>query len=201
MDVNEFFNHALSSLTNPTKTANALVKKKLTIGDGALAVVLGSLVPAVIGALAALIALTWVGMMGSWMPMMGGLGVLGAGLGAVAAIAILIAVPIAVLVAWLVISLILWIVASVMGGKGDFSRFAAVWAFPMAAVVALSWIPVINFLASLYAIYLLYVFLQPTMKMDSNKAAMTVIVLFVLWLVCWVVFGGATMWGTTPFYG
>ena len=199
--MNEVFNHALSSLTNPTKTANALVKKKLTIEDGALAVVLGSLVPAVIGALMALIALTWVGMMGSWMPMMGGLGVLGAGLGTAAAITILIAVPIGVLVAWLVISIILWIIASAMGGKGDFSRFAATLAFPIAALVAISWIPVINFLAWLYAIYLLYIFLQPTMKMDSNKAAMTVIVLFVLWLFCWAVFGGAAMWGTTPFYG
>jgi hypothetical protein len=88
-----------------------------------------------------------------------------------------------------------------MGGKGDFEKFAATWAFPMAAIAAISWIPIINWLAMLYSIYLLYVFLQPTMKMDSNKAAMTVIVLFVLGVVCWAVFGGATMWGTTPFYG
>jgi len=196
MDINQIFNYALSSLTNPTKTASDLTKKKLTLEDGALAVILGALVPAVISALIALVALTWMGMMASWMPMMGGLGLLGAGMGAIAAITILIALPIAVLIAWLILSVILWVVASVLGGKGDFSKFAAVWAFPMAAVVALSWIPVINILVSLYAIYLLYVFLQPTMKMDSNKAAITVIVLFVLWLVCWAVFGGMAAWGS-----
>jgi len=196
MDMNEVFNYALSSLTNPTKTANALVKKKLTLGDGALAVVLGALVPAVIGALFALVALTWAGMMASWMPMMGGLGLLGAGVGAIAAIAILIAVPIAVLIAWLILSVVLWVVASILGGKGDFAKFAATWAFPTAAIVALSWIPIINILVSIYGIYLLYVFLQPTMKMDSNKAAITVIALFVLWLVCWAVLGGAAAWGS-----
>ncbi len=196
MDVNEIFNYALSSLTNPTKTANDLVKKKLALGDGALTVVIGSLVPAVIYALLALVALSWVGMMASWMPMMGGLGVLGAGAGIVFAITILIAVPIVAVITWLVLSLVLWIVASVLGGKGDFSKFAATLAFPMTAIVALSWIPVLNILALLYGIYLLYVFLQPTMKMDSNKAAITVIVLFVLSLVCWAVFGGAAMWGS-----
>jgi len=67
----------------------------------------------------------------------------------------------------------------------------------MAAVFALSWIPILNWLVELYSLYLLYVFLQPTMKMDSNKAAITVIALIVLVLVCGAVFGSAFMW-TVP---
>jgi hypothetical protein len=194
MDVSEVFNLALSSLTNPRKTANNLVKKKLGLGDGVLAVVLGALVPAVIGAIAVLMVLTALAAMVSWIPMMGGLGLLGAGVGIVTAVAILIAVPIAVTIAWLIESVIIWVVAGALGGKGDFAKFASAWAFPMAAVVALSWIPIVNFLVMLYSIYLLYVFLQPTMKMDSNKAAVTVMGLAVLWLVVWALFGSVAMW-------
>jgi len=194
MDINEVFNYALSSLTNPTKTANALVKKKLTLGDGALAVVLGALVPAVIFAFLALVFSTWMGMFVSAMPMMGWTGMMGPTLGVIAAISVLIALPIGALIGWFIGTIIIWIVASVLGGKGDYSKFAATLAFPTAAVIALSWVPLLNILVGLYALYLLYIFLQPTMKMDANKSLLTVVALFVLCLVCWAVFGGAAMW-------
>jgi len=193
MNAKDVFNLALSSLTNPRKTANNLVKKKLNLGDGVLAIIMGALVPTIIGAFAALTVLSAMGAMFSWIPMMGGLGLLGVGIGAMAAVSIIIAVPITLTIAWLIESVIVWVVASALGGKGNFAKFASAWAFPMAAIFTLSWIPIVNFLAMLYAIYLLYVFLQPTMKMDSNKAAVTVIALAVLGLICWSVFGGIAM--------
>ena len=197
MDLNEIFNHALSSLTNPTKTANYLVKKKLTLVDGAVAVVLGALVTAVISCIAVLFVMSWMTAIFSTMPMMGWSAPLGAGVTIATAIGMLIGIPIGMAVAWLVGSFIIWVIASILGGKGDFVKFASTWAFPMAAVFALSWIPILNWLVELYSLYLLYVFLQPTMKMDSNKAAITVIALIVLVLVCGAVFGSAFMW-TVP---
>jgi large-conductance mechanosensitive channel len=193
MDVNEIFNHALSSLTNPTKTASDLAKKKLTLVDGAVAVALGALVTAVITAIMVLFVVSWVGTMFSAMPMMGWSAPIGAGMGIATAIGLLIGIPIGMVIAWLVASFLVWVVASVLGGKGDFAKFASTWAFPMAAVFALSWIPIVNWLAELYALYLLYVFLQPTMKMDSNKAAITVIAIIVLSFVLAALFGSAVM--------
>jgi len=194
MNVNEIFNHAMNSLTQPTKTANALAKKNLTLVDGAVAVALGALVTAVIAALATLFVVSWMSMFFATMPMMGWTAPVGAGVGIIAAIAVLIAVPIAMVIVWLILSFIVWIVASLLGGRGDFVKFASTWAFPMAAVFALAWIPLINWLAGLYALYLLYVFLQPTMKMNSNQAALTVIALFVIGLVVGSVF---TITGST----
>jgi hypothetical protein len=89
---------------------------------------------------------------------------------------------------------IVWVVGSVLGGKGDFGRFASVIAFPLATAIALMWIPLLNILVGLYSIYLLYIFLQPTMQMDSNKAAITVIAIIVLYLLVMWIFGGAWWW-------
>ena len=180
MDVGEVFNAALSSLTNPTKTARDLTKKKVSLADGAVAVILGALVPAVIFALLALVAISFIGAIGGMVPFMGMMPLVGATVGLIAAITIIIVVPIVAVIAWLIGSVIVWIIASILGGKGDFGTFASVWAFPIAAMIALMWIPVVSFLVSLYGLYLLYVFLQPAMKMDSNKAAITVLVLIVL---------------------
>ena len=193
MDVNEIFNHALSSLTQPTKAASDLAKKKLTLVDGAVAVALGALVTAVITAIMVLFVVSWVGAMFSAMPMMGWYAPIGAGLGIATAIGLLIGIPISMVIAWLIASFIVWVVASALGGKGDFAKFASIWAFPMAAVFALSWIPIVNWLAELYALYLLYAFLQPTMKMDSNKAAITVIAIIVLSFALAALFGSAVM--------
>jgi hypothetical protein len=194
MDMNDIFNTGLNSLLNPTKTANELVKKKIGMGDGALAVLLGSLVLAVVVALAIVVAATWFGMLTSLMPMMGWTSWMGTGLGMLAAIGVLIGIPIGMLVAWLVISVIVWVIASLMGGKGDFGKFATTLAFPFAALVAVSWIQPINIFAGIYGVYLLYAFLQPTMKMDEKKAALTVLVLFALGSLCSLVFGVASLW-------
>ena len=183
MDVSEIFNLALSSLTNPIKTARDLAKKKLSLIDGVVAVVLGALVPAVIFALLALLAFGFIGAIGGMIPFMGIMPAVGAAMGLFAAINIIIVVPIASVVAWFICSVIVWIIASVLGGKGNFETFAGVWAFPIAAMIALTWIPIVGFLMGLYGLYLLYVFLQPTMKMDSNKAAITVLTLIVLALL------------------
>lgn len=194
MNVNEIFTLALSSLTNPGKTAGALVKKKLSLGDGVLVVVLGALVPAVLGALAALVLISALASMVSWLPFMSGVGLLGAGIGVMVAVEILIAVPIMAAISWLIGSVIIWVVASVLGGKGDFPAFASVLAFPIAAVLTISWIPIVNILAGIYSLYLLYVFLQPTMKMDSNKAAITVIAVIVLMLLVGSLTGSVRFW-------
>jgi hypothetical protein len=194
MNIGEVFNTALSSLTEPTKTANMLAKKKLTLGDGLLAIVLGALVPAVIFAVALLFFLTWFGTIFSSMPMMGVTALILPSIITAGALAVLITIPISVVIAWLIGTIVIWIVASVLGGKGSYERFASAWAFPMAVIFAVSWIPVINVLAALYAIYLLYVFLQPTMKMDQNRAAVTVIALFVLGLAVGALFGSSAAW-------
>jgi len=194
MNMNDIFNTGLNCLISPTKTANELVKKKLDLGDGALTVVLGSLILAVVVALAIVVAATWIGMVTSLMPMMGWTSWMGTGLGVLAAVGILIGIPIGMLVAWLVFSLIVWVVASLMGGKGDFSKFATTLAFPFAALVVVSWIQPINIFAGIYSVYLLYAFLQPTMKMDEKKAALTVLVLFALGTLCSLFFGAASVW-------
>jgi hypothetical protein len=198
MNLNEIFNHALNSLTSPTKTANELVKKKLELGDGMLAVVLGALVPAVIGAVVLLVLGTWAWMFVSSMPMMGWTAMAGPAVATIVAISILIGLPIGALIGWFIATIIIWVVASALGGKGDYPKFATTLAFPMAAILALSWIPLLNILIALYGFYLLYVFLQPTMKMDSNKALLTVVALFIIWLVCSALFGGAAMWSLPP---
>ena len=192
--MNDIFNTGLNSLISPTKTANELIKKKLGLGDGALTVVLGSLVLAVVAALAVVIAATWMGMIVSLMPMMGWASWMGTGTGILVAIGVLIAIPVTMLIVWLLLSLIVWIIASLVGGKGDFSKFATTLAFPFAALVAVSWIQPINIFAGIYSVYLLYVFLQPTMKMDQNKAAITVLALFALATLCSLFFGAASLW-------
>ncbi len=195
MDVNEIFNHVLSSLTEPMRTADNLMKKRLTLADGGLTIVLASIIPAVIFAL---FALTFIGMMGRMMgtvPMMGWVPAVSAGISSLTAVTILVLFPIITLIHWLLDSILLWLIGSALGGKGDFSRFAGALAFPMAAVVALMWIPLINVLAWLYAVYVFYVFLQSTMKLSKNNAALTVIMAFVVWLFLWTSFGWTYMWG------
>ena len=180
MDVGKVFNTAFSSLTNPTKTARDLAKKKISLVDGAVTVIIGSLVPAIICALLALVSIGFIGAIGGMIPFMGMMPAIGATMGLIAAITIMIVVPITAVIAWLIGSVVIWIIASVLGGKGNLETFAGAWAFPMAAMIALTWIPIVSFLVSLYGLYLLYVFLQPTLKMDSNKAAITVLALIVL---------------------
>ena len=195
MDVGQVVNYAWNSLVSPTKTAKGLTKMKLSLMDGAVAVILGALVPAVIAAIGILLfAAIWGGMM-AMVPVAGPMmAALGAGVGITLAIAVLVIFPIGALIGWVIGSVIVWVIASILGGKGDVARFMAVFAFPTAAIMALSWIPVLNILLGLYALYLLYVFLQPTMSMDSNKAAITVIVLVILAIVL----GFAGGWSMRP---
>jgi hypothetical protein len=73
---------------------------------------------------------------------------------------------------WLVDSVLIYVVASMLGGKGDFVKLATKIAFPSAAALLVAWMPdvaqglsIITLLVALYAFYVVYLFLQPAMKL------------------------------------
>ncbi len=183
MNVNTIINKCIDSFAKPNQASKELARAE--IGDGLKAIILGGLILGIIKALAIYMGSAFVVGGTKMLPLIGGpLGELTTMLGGAAALGTIIITPVGMIISWLVFSLIIWIVSKIVGGRGDYVKFAAAWAFPMAAVIATSWIPVINVLVSLYSLYLLYVFIQPTMKLKSDKAVLTVILTIIaFWLI------------------
>jgi len=91
---------------------------------------------------------------------------------------------------WLVDSVLIYVVASMLGGKGDFVKLATKIAFPSAAALLVAWMPdvaqglsIITLLVALYAFYVVYLFLQPAMKLKSDKAVITLVITVIVYFV------------------
>ncbi|RLG21965.1 hypothetical protein DRN74_00965 [Candidatus Micrarchaeota archaeon] len=197
MKLSKVFDECIASFAKPRETAKRLAKAEFA--DGVKAVILGSLVAAAILALLSLTVISFFSSAILGMPLIGA----GANqfllmFGGLAALGLFIVMPVMTIILWVIYTLIVWVVAKILGGKGEYSTFAAAWAFPTAVLIALSWVPVVNLILLIYAIYLLYVFLQPTMKMDSDKAALTVILTIIVWIVLAVITGSGFVIGAMP---
>ncbi len=159
--------------------------KKASFSEGLLAVVLGSLVPAIILAVSILVGSSFfIGI-----PLLGPmLGFAGAAL----ALGVLILLPIGAIISWLIAGIIYWIIGAIVGGKSNLGDFLASYGFLAGALLLLTWIPAINIIVGLYSIYLLYELYKQIMKMDSNKAAVAVVIILVLGIFLTFVAGAIT---------
>lgn len=193
MNLNEIFQNCVHSFTDPHGATKKIMKADVT--DAILAVLLGSLIPAVIAMFVVIIAasavMSFSGLfMGMDQNMVGYMATFLLTAGPAIAASMLIIIPLVAVICWLVCSFIIWIVAKTLGGTGDYLKFATAWAFPLAVSFALAWIPIVNVLVALYMLYILYILLQPAMKMTPDQAVLTIIGTAFLGIVLWALFGG-----------
>ncbi len=185
MELSVIIDNCVLMLSNPPKAIAGL--KKATLADGAAAVALGGFVTGIV--MSFLMAGMW-GMM-----RMMGFGWTAPSFGLFSVYS-LVAVPAIAVIGWFACSLISYLAASVLGGRGTFGQFATAWAFALAPVVALAWVPVINILLALYALYILYWIMRSTMRMLPGNAMLAVVFLVLLWFAVWSGLGAGmrAMW-------
>ncbi len=176
MDINTIYKELINTYTEPSKT----FKKQRKFSDGLLAVVLGSLVPAVILAIVFLIAGTAVGTLLVGMPLKSLIVGASALAGVVLAITVLIGIPISSIINWLIAGAVLWIIGKIIGGQVEIGDFLARYGYLVGAVLLLAWIPIVNIIVLIYSLYLLYMLYKEGMKLDSTKAAIGVVIAIIL---------------------
>jgi len=93
---------------------------------------------------------------------------------------------------------VIYLIAKAVGGTGNFQEQAYVMSTFWAPLLIVQHIPIIGafigFIAGLYSLYLTYLALQPTHRLDSSKALMVVGILLAIGLVlavCAFIFGAA----------
>jgi hypothetical protein len=97
---------------------------------------------------------------------------------------------------------IVYLLARAMGGTGNFMTQSYVMSTFWAPLLVLRSIPIvggfIGIIAVLYSLYLTYLALQPTQRLESNKALMVVgilLAIFVVLAVCGLMVGAAAFLG------
>ena len=178
MNIIETYKEMFDAFLHPQDAKKNLRKK--TPSDAAIAVILGALIPALLGALALFALGSVFGAAAGLVTPGFGLAGLGAGLGVAAGIAAIILYPVGQLISWLIGAILIWVVAKILGGKGDLMDFAVPFAFPFAAMTAISWIPIVGLLVSIWMLYVLYQLLQTVMGLESGKAILAIILLVVV---------------------
>lgn len=174
MSVRNYYKTLINVLVKPEKTFKKLQKTTLT--EGIIAVILGSLVTAVILAFFSAIlnnAFLSIPYVGAYFT----------GLMNFISFGIIIALPIAVLIFWAICGLYYWIISKILGGKGEPEKFLAVFGYVIGALMLVMWIPLVNVIAALYFLFLLYTMLKPTMKMKPDKALLVIIVAIIVKIV------------------
>ena len=171
--------------------------KKTGLKDGIIYTLLGTLVPAVLAFIFAVVGMSSI----AGIFKMAGLGAaVGIVTGVIALIALLIVYPIGMLID----GFILWIFAKVFGLKKDIGNFLGVFGIIFGLNVMLSWIPWVGWLVPIYSIYLFYVMLKDSMDMPSNKAAYTIVAVFIVAVIiaaAVIVAAGASMMALMHYTG
>jgi hypothetical protein len=102
---------------------------------------------------------------------------------------------------------VLYLIAMLLGGKGTFTQQYYLMSIMAVPMIILGIIPIVNFLAGLYAIYLVTLLLMEVHAFDTMKAVLVWLIPAIIVLVFWLVmaatfaamFGG--MYGFKPTLG
>ncbi|MCR4334911.1 MAG: YIP1 family protein, partial [archaeon] len=181
----------IKAITKPQETFNA-EKKNANLGIGIVNY-------AIAGLISGILAFLLFGIIGA---------IFGGSLEAVAPGVLSIATtPIFQVIGALIIAGLFFIVAKVLGGKGSFSQIfylASLYAVPIALV---SWIPFVGWLASIYALYLLYLVIKISQGLSTGRAILTIlipiVILFIIATILAVIVGVAVLsaFGSLPTTG
>jgi hypothetical protein len=184
MEIAKILNTVYLSFRDPKALVKTWDKRKMDISDAVVAVLVMSIVAAVLSVLVQT-AIADVN------PLKMDMGVLIGGI-------IYWAIVYGVILNWVVDAVLVYIIAVILGGKGDPIKLATMMAFPAAAAISLAWIPVniLVLLIALYAFYVVYLFLQPAMKLKPDKAAITLVATVIVYFVIMSAISISVMSGT-----
>tara|TARA_Y100000310_G_scaffold345709_1_gene468634 strand:+ start:38180 stop:38752 length:573 start_codon:yes stop_codon:yes gene_type:complete len=104
---------------------------------------------------------------------------LGGGLESVApGVLSIVTTPVFQVIGALIAAALFFIIAKVLGGNGSYTQIfylASLYAVPVALV---SWIPLVGFLVSLYALYLFYLVIKISQGLSTGRAILTILIPF-----------------------